>query len=166
MSLSLLNMPKAYFHVMPLRPPFHGFVFQATQTMGTLPGGPGKNGSPCTSVTSPHMALVWWKRPQQTVNNGIVGVVVLLKSRACSPCLQKSCHCQCFKDTRWSLRDTIDAIASSTRAHCQYFRVSRPQTFSEIILVYRFDRICLVRIFVYKCIIHICIFPKKNNKKT
>ena len=29
-----------------------------------------------------------------------VGVVVLLKSRACSPCLQKSCHCQWFKDTR------------------------------------------------------------------
>ena len=37
--------------------------------------------------------------------------------------------------------------------------------FSEIILVHRFDRICLVRIFVYTCIIHICIFPKKNNKK-
>ena len=37
---------------------------------------------------------------------------------------------------------------------------------SEIILVHRFDRIDLARIFVYTYILHIYIIPKKNNKKT
>ena len=37
--------------------------------------------------------------------------------------------------------------------------------FSEIILVHRFDRIDLARIFVYTYILHIYIIPKKNNKK-
>ena len=36
---------------------------------------------------------------------------------------------------------------------------------SEIILVHRFDRIDLARIFVYTYILHIYIIPKKNNKK-
>ena len=36
---------------------------------------------------------------------------------------------------------------------------------SEIILVHRFDRIDLDRIFVYTYILHIYIIPKKNNKK-
>jgi len=48
-----------------------GFVFQATpqklQTIGTLPGNPGKNRSRWMSVTPPR---VWWKHAQQTVDNG------------------------------------------------------------------------------------------------
>ena len=39
------------------------------------------------------------------------------------------------------------------------------EDFSEIILVHRFDRIDLARIFVYTYILHIYIIPKKNNKK-
>ena len=42
---------------------------------------------------------------------------------------------------------------------------SRLGSFSEIILVHRFDRIDLARIFVYTYILHIYIIPKKNNKK-
>ena len=42
---------------------------------------------------------------------------------------------------------------------------STPKNVSEIILVHRFDRIDLARIFVYTYILHIYIIPKKNNKK-
>ena len=40
----------------------------------------------------------------------------------------------------------------------------RIASISEIILVHRFDRIDLARIFVYTYILHIYIIPKKNNK--
>ena len=37
---------------------------------------------------------------------------------------------------------------------------------SEIILVHRFDRIDLDRIFVYTYFLHIYIIPKKNKQTT
>ena len=53
--------------------------------------------------------------------------------------------------------------AGPLAARMAAFPISRH--ISEIILVHRFDRIDLARIFVYTYILHIYIIPKKNNKK-
>ena len=50
------------------------------------------------------------------------------------------------------------------QAHARTEHVLRDKV-SEIILVHRFDRIDLARIFVYTYILHIYIIPRKNNKK-
>ena len=49
--------------------------------------------------------------------------------------------------------------------HLASLTQNRANIVSEIILVHRFDRIDLARIFVYTYILHIYIIPKKNDKK-